>query len=378
MNVIYVISGRTVLFSTVKKNRGWKLELTVIVNLNRNLFRPQYGRLGVLRVLFPEVPIMALSATLSHHVLLYTQSVLRLNKPTGIVKRSINRQNILLYCIPITHSINSRQDLLFLIPLDIVFGAVRQLPKTMVFMDSRQAVCDMTTTLLARLPPEYRNADIVCDYSTALSESRRHDVMAKFITGECRILICTEAAGMGIDVADVVRVIQWTIPRQLNLASFWQRAGRGGRNRQLQSLAILFYKKAQCIPKGVDHPLKLFCLPPESPEAFLVLKAIRAFDVGAQTSKKQGAIDCELPVAAVVEKPPDETGLHGNTVQSNTPLQPTDLENIDPLAETHIGYQGMQHEPHLSTDVGPIIHLPDPISAGSQEGFDAGAHFPDS
>ena len=223
------------------------------------MFRPQYGRLGVLRTLFPNVPIMALSATLSPHVLRYTQRALKVNTPTGLIKRSIDRPNIYLHCVPIRHGVSSRKDLLFLVPPALSPHDIPRIPKTMLFMDSRVAVCETTTMLIRRLHPQFRNADVVCDYSTALSEERRAVVMERFILGTCRILVCTEAAGMGVDVSDIVQVIQWTIPRHVNLANFWQCAGRCGRNTETSGIAILFYNKAQCIPDSTGHPLQIVC-----------------------------------------------------------------------------------------------------------------------
>ena len=96
----------------------------------------------------------------------------------------------------------------FLVPLQMSREQIRAMPKTIIFMDSRLLVCNTTTALIVRLPLEFRGADVICNYSTALSEIRRKEVMERFITGECRILVCTEAAGMGVDVPDVVRVIQ--------------------------------------------------------------------------------------------------------------------------------------------------------------------------
>ena len=69
---------------------------------------------------------------------------------------------------------------------------VRTISKTVLFMDSWAVVCAATTALIARLQPLFRSADIVCDYSTALSEARRKDIMEKFMSGDCRILVCTE------------------------------------------------------------------------------------------------------------------------------------------------------------------------------------------
>lgn len=161
-----------------------------------------------MRVLLPHTPIMALSATLSPNVLRYAQTVLRMNQPTGLIKRSINRPNIYLICSAIQHTVTSRRDLEFLVPLQMSREQIRAMPKTIIFMDSRLLVCNTTTALIVRLPLEFRGADVICNYSTALSEIRRKEVMERFITGECRILVCTEAAGMGVDVPDVVRVIQ--------------------------------------------------------------------------------------------------------------------------------------------------------------------------
>lgn len=150
---------------------------------------------------------MALSATLSPHVLRFVQKSLVMNEPTRLLKRSIDRPNIKLVCMPIAHSIASRKDLMFLVPVTSSTFDARKIPKTMLFMDSRAIVCDTATQLITRLPLQHRNSDVICDYSTALSEPRRAQIMQKFKAGVCRILICTEAAGMGIDVPDVQRVI---------------------------------------------------------------------------------------------------------------------------------------------------------------------------
>lgn len=232
---------------------------------------------------------MALSATLSPHVLRYTQRVLRLNTPTGLIKRSIDRPNIYLQCIPIRHGVSLRKDLLFLVPQAVSPHDIPMLPKTMLFMDSRVAVCETTTMLIHRLPPQFRNADVICDYSTALSEQRRAAIKERFILGTCRILVCTEAAGMGVDVSDVVRVIQWTIPRHVNPASFWQRAGRCGRNRDIAGIAILFYNKVQRIPDGAGHPLEIFCEPGTSAKVDQILDLVRSFDSGEFGNRKKGA-----------------------------------------------------------------------------------------
>ena len=229
---------------------------------------------------------------MSPNVLRYAQTALRMNKPTGLIKRSIDRPNIYLVCAPIEHPIASRKDLDYLIPLDLCEQEIRSIPKTVLFMDSRTLVCTTTTALITRLQPRFRNADIVCDYSTALSELRRKDVMEKFTMGECRILVCTEAAGMGVDVPDISRVIQWTVSRQLNISNFWQRAGRCGRNRNLPGVAILFYNKTQRIcdtNSAANEELLLFCEQAYGPRSQLTLQKIRGFESADSRLERESA-----------------------------------------------------------------------------------------
>ena len=243
-------------------------------------------------MLIPHTPIMALSATMSPNVLRYAQTALRMNKPTGLIKRSIDRPNIYLVCVPIEHPIASRKDLDYLIPLEMHEQEIRAIPKTVLFMDSRALVCATTTALITRLQPQFHRADIVCDYSTALSEARRKDVIEKFTMGECRIRVCTEAAGMGVDVPDISRVIQWTVSRQLNISNFWQRAGRCGRNRDLPGVAILFYNKTQQIcntADSTDEGLSLFCEPAYGSRSQLTLQRIRGFESADSALEEESA-----------------------------------------------------------------------------------------
>lgn len=292
-----------------------------------------------MRVLTPHTPIMALSATLSPNVLAYAQSALRMNKPTGLIKRSIDRPNIYLVCLPIEHPIALRRDLEYLVPLQMLEGEVRAIPKTVLFMDSRALVCSTTTALITRLPPQLRNADIVCDYSTALSEARRRDIMEKFLGGDCRILVCTEAAGMGVDVPDVSRVIQWTVSRQLNISNFWQRAGRCGRNRNLPGVAVLFYNKTQRISNvtSSDDVLSLYCEPAYGLRSQLALEHIRGIEHG----------DSALAVAS-------------NQTTGNTQLEPganTQLAQENSLSD-YENREPQVHQPNITTQAGSLPSAP--------------------
>ncbi|KAJ7903120.1 hypothetical protein B0H13DRAFT_1480690, partial [Mycena leptocephala] len=60
--------------------------------------------------------------------------------------------------------------------------------------------------------------------------------------GIVRILVCTDAAGMGIDISDIEFVVQWKIPK--NLSSWVQRAGRAARGRGTTGMAIMLVERS--------------------------------------------------------------------------------------------------------------------------------------
>ncbi|KAL7267476.1 hypothetical protein RUND412_009939, partial [Rhizina undulata] len=143
----------------------------------------------------------------------------------------------------------------------------------MVFLDSRVAVCDLTTALIKLLPTAGASyVDLICDYSAALSIERRKEVLQKFAKGQCRILVFTEAAGMGLDISDIVRVIQWNVPSLLNFSAWWQRAGRGGRSREVQAVAILFYNPDYKIKEAGEW--ERFSVAFDAPSAVEILREI--------------------------------------------------------------------------------------------------------
>lgn len=87
--------------------------------------------------------------------------------------------------------------------------------------------------------------------------------MQDFQIGNTRILVCADAAGMGVHVRDVARAVQWKIAGHLVLATLLQRDGRAGRDKNLAAVAIVFvdskrflqtieYQKANTREEG--HP----------------------------------------------------------------------------------------------------------------------------
>jgi hypothetical protein len=211
-----------------------------------------------------SVPLFGCSATLPAHVLLYIHKSVGLTSDAILCERSVDRLNITLMTAPIKRGeLTSRNPLEFIIPDGArewsregpgpMFNPMT-IPKTLVFIDNRDDCNDITTQLI-RLFPEWTRSpqlhfaqDIVSEYHTGISSQKRDDTLRSFRDGYCRILVCTDAVGMGVDIPDIARVIQWKIPSWLSPSSLWQRIGRAARNPALYGLAVVFYEPALDVP----------------------------------------------------------------------------------------------------------------------------------
>ena len=244
------------------------------------LERSEYAALSRLRMFWPNTPGLALTATMGPHVGKYIHKSLQMTKPTRLIKRCVDRPNIYFHRIGIRNaSVFSELD--WLVPKGICDAQV--IPKTIVFIDSLPGVCAMVDYLIARLKQEWTgerppHRDLICDFSTALSLERREQILASFQEGHNRLLVCTEACGMGLDIGDVLRVIQWKATKLLNLATFFQRAGRAGRISSNRTVAILYHQESLGNLQGA---YEIFKRDIDGPAGSELLAAIRTFDFGS-------------------------------------------------------------------------------------------------
>ncbi len=188
-------------------------------------FRPSYLRIAEFRALLPNIPVLALTATATSKVVDDIQEKLKFKKKQ-VIKKSFFRENL-------AYVVRERED-----KMAYLLRSIQKVNGSgVVYVRSRKhtrEICDFL-----------RKNQISADYYHAgLSGVKRSQKQEAWKKGETRIIIATNAFGMGIDKADVRFVIHFGIPDSLE--AYYQEAGRAGRDGK-KAFAALIYSKADVL-----------------------------------------------------------------------------------------------------------------------------------
>jgi superfamily II DNA helicase RecQ len=150
---------------------------------------------------------------------------LGLSKNTVLIKLRLDQPNIFLCAIPINGRLDNPADLNMLIP-DITEDSETtnipgDVPKMIVFVDNVSAVMSVVHQLRWLLPARLRNAAVVQPDHSEASASGHALTQQLFRQGITRLLVCTSASGMGVDVNDVERVSQSQFPLLATFDNLW-------------------------------------------------------------------------------------------------------------------------------------------------------------
>ena len=185
-------------------------------------FRPAYLKIAEIRGLLPGGPALAPTATATPQVVKEIQ--VRLNFREGQVFRmSFERKN-LAYIVRATD--NKTGELLHIL---------KRLPgSAIVYARSRRRTKEITELL--------QNEGITADFYHAGLDNAVKDMRQKrWQQGECRVIVATNAFGMGIDKPDVRLVVHVDLPDSIE--AYFQEAGRAGRDGD-KAHAVILYSKA--------------------------------------------------------------------------------------------------------------------------------------
>lgn len=183
-------------------------------------FRPEYRQLVTLRQHFPDVAVMALTATATERVRQDIIAQLGLQEPAVHIA-SFNRPN-LYYEVRTKHK-NSYRELVQLIQQTKGSGVIYCL--------SRRKVDELTCKL-------QHDGILALPYHAGLDAKTRSENQTRFIRDDVQVMVATIAFGMGINKPDVRFVVHYDLPR--NIEGYYQESGRAGRDGEA-ARCILFY-----------------------------------------------------------------------------------------------------------------------------------------
>src|SRR5579859_6353765 len=234
------------------------------------LLCPHYQLIGSLRTLLSGVKFMALSATLTTSSLSYVTNIANLQDPIHI-QQSIARPNITFSA----HEIGSPgfDQLNFMIP-DLAFLA-HQIPLGMVFIDNINKGMALVTHFRNHLPIRLRphGSELVRLFNWEFDSLTRNTYLDDFRNRETRILVGTDAMGMGIDIKRIQTVAQWEISPILNTSVLYQRLGRAGRDRTMFAYGKLFVQSRYLVENMSDAWLEANGIDDETVESILPTSA---------------------------------------------------------------------------------------------------------
>ena len=187
-------------------------------------FRPPYLQIAEVRSYFPDVPIMALTATATAEVRRDIVQQLKFKKESLFIN-SFARPNL-------TYIVQQEEE-----KMERLIQLFRKISGTgIVYVRSRKLTREIAEWL--------RNHGISVDfYHAGLSLQERNKKQESWIKNKIRVIVATNAFGMGIDKPDVRLVVHIDLPDSLE--AYYQEAGRGGRDG-LRSYGVLLFNPDDC------------------------------------------------------------------------------------------------------------------------------------
>ena len=188
-------------------------------------FRPSYLRIADIRELLPKVPLLALTATATPEVVDDIQEKLHFNGK-NLFQKSFHRSNLAY----VVRTVENKDENLLKI-LNSVPGT------SVVYVRNRKRTKEISDFLNV-------NGISAENFHAGLKNETKDAKQARWKQGETRVIVSTNAFGMGIDKAEVRTVVHMDLPDSLE--AYFQEAGRAGRDEK-KAYAVLLYNNGDAV-----------------------------------------------------------------------------------------------------------------------------------
>lgn len=188
-------------------------------------FRPSYLRIADVRQIIPDAPVLALTATATPEVVDDIQRQLHFKTP-NVFRKSFFRSNLTY----VVRTVENKEDQLLKI--------LHNVPGTsIVYVRNRKKTKEVADFLT-------QNGILAEHFHAGLKNETKDERQSSWKAGETRVIVATNAFGMGIDKAEVRTVIHLDLPDSLE--AYFQEAGRAGRDEK-KAFAVLLYNNSDAV-----------------------------------------------------------------------------------------------------------------------------------